>query len=414
MKNTRIKVLHVNCSNSGSIGKIIDSIREALCKRGDSSILCYEIGSAPRNEYEYKLTWKYEQGLYRRINYLIGYPYAIAPLPTMRLWRIICKEQPDIIHLHCPNANSLNIYKLLIKIRIKEMPIVLTHHCEMFYTGSCHYSYDCEEWVHGCKHCKHPEYVGPYRGNRVEKAWTKLLQTFQGNRITAVSVSKWVFKRSIQSPILAGAKNIIINNGLNVSKFMKNTQDVDQLRQQLGIEKKDHCVLFVTSQFSIDKDNIKGGYYFIQLAKRLKNIRFILVGASNVNDDLPKNIINVGRVYDQERLIGYYRMADLSIVCSKKETFSMVCAESLCAGTPIVGFKAGGPESISLPQYSEFCEYGDIDGLVGLVRKWITYKNIETSEQIQKQAMCQYDDNLMSKQYLDVYDSLLDRKHDGE
>ena len=54
-------------------------------------------------------------------------------------------------------------------------------------------------------------------------------------------------------------------------------------------------------------------------------------------------------------------MANLTILTSQFETFSMVCAESLCSGTPVVGFKAGAPEQISIQQYSEFVEYGKID-----------------------------------------------------
>jgi len=41
----------------------------------------------------------------------------------------------------------------------------------------------------------------------------------------------------------------------------------------------------------------------------------------------------------------------------------MVTAESLCCGTPVVGFKAGAPEMIALPEWSAFVEYGDLDAL---------------------------------------------------
>ncbi len=34
----------------------------------------------------------------------------------------------------------------------------------------------------------------------------------------------------------------------------------------------------------------------------------------------------------------------------------MVTAESLCCGTPVVGFTAGGPESIAIDAFSNFVE----------------------------------------------------------
>lgn len=47
----------------------------------------------------------------------------------------------------------------------------------------------------------------------------------------------------------------------------------------------------------------------------------------------------------------------------------MPCAESLCCDTPVVGFRAGGPERIGLPGYTEFVPFGDLDALETAVRK---------------------------------------------
>ena len=41
----------------------------------------------------------------------------------------------------------------------------------------------------------------------------------------------------------------------------------------------------------------------------------------------------------------------------------MVCAESLACGTPIVGFRAGGPESVFVGNFAKFVEYGNVDAL---------------------------------------------------
>ena len=46
----------------------------------------------------------------------------------------------------------------------------------------------------------------------------------------------------------------------------------------------------------------------------------------------------------------------------------MPCAESLCCGTPVVGFEAGGPESVALSEASTFVPYGDMDALEAAVR----------------------------------------------
>ena len=87
--------------------------------------------------------------------------------------------------------------------------------------------------------------------------------------------------------------------------------------------------------------------------------------------EMPDNVILLGKVTNQELLAKYYSMANLTILTSQFETFSMVCAESLCSGTPVVGFKAGAPEQISIQQYSEFVEYGKIDELESAVKNWL-------------------------------------------
>ena len=80
----------------------------------------------------------------------------------------------------------------------------------------------------------------------------------------------------------------------------------------------------------------------------------------------------------------------------------MIVAESLCCGTPIVGFKAGAPEMIALPEYSVFSEYGDLDILERNVRLFIDKKCVGISEK----AAGVYSRERMVSNYLQLYLSL--------
>ena len=72
----------------------------------------------------------------------------------------------------------------------------------------------------------------------------------------------------------------------------------------------------------------------------------------------------------------------------------MVVAESLCCGTPVIGFKAGGPETIAIPEYCEFVEYGDVDALIaaweGIADKCLRQNEVceSSSEKYNSKAMC--------------------------
>ena len=96
-------------------------------------------------------------------------------------------------------------------------------------------------------------------------------------------------------------------------------------------------------------------------------------------------------------------MADITVLTSRRETYSMVCAESLCCGTPVMGFCAGAPEMISIPEYSKFVTYGDMDGLERCIKNFITSKKSFSSMEIEARAKERYSKEIMIRQYEDLY-----------
>ena len=55
---------------------------------------------------------------------------------------------------------------------------------------------------------------------------------------------------------------------------------------------------------------------------------------------------------------------------SQCESFSMPVLESLCCGTPVYGFKAGGPESVCPEEMkNNFVDNGDINALFEVIKK---------------------------------------------
>ena len=79
----------------------------------------------------------------------------------------------------------------------------------------------------------------------------------------------------------------------------------------------------------------------------------------------------------------------------------MVTAESLCCGTPVVGFNAGGPESIAIKEYCDFVNYGDISNLYNVIINKLEYS-------IEKNVICnlskkRYKVDKMCDEYLSLY-----------
>lgn len=401
-----MKLLQINCSNKGSTGNIMHSIADGIIARGDKNVICYSFGSVPNVKYnEHKVSKRIEAAITNRLSYIVGYLYGFAWFSTLKIIKIIKKEKPDIVHLHCPNSN-INVFRTLKYLKKNKFPTVLTNHCEMFYTANCPHSYECEKWKSGCGSCEHlREYARLRKIDRTNVSWNKMFKIYSGfENLAVTSVSGWVYLRSKESTLLGKFPNYLIENGLDTNIFKFTEDGSSEILTKYKIDKNKKLVLFVVANFTKEK----GKEFFIEIANKMPEVSFLLVGSNGNETDIPENVINIGKINSKEELAKIYSLADITLLLSKKETFSMVAAESLCCGTQVVGFKAGGPESIAIPEYSEFCEYGDISGLISILESSLETE-ITTFErqEISKKACDKFSNFKMVNSYLEVYDSMI-------
>jgi len=410
-----MKIIFVNCSDYGSTGKIIGDISEYIYSLNENHemLLCTPQikGAEYKGLKKIKTSLKYEQGIYRRISYLLGMRYGFAPLSTFKIKKIIKKHLPDIVHIHCTNGYTVNVYSLLKFIRRKDIPTVITNHAEFFYTGNCPYAFDCDKWIHGCGKCPNLFFASDSKWlDRTHTAWLKMKKAISNyNKLCVASVSPWVLSRSLQSPIMEGVKQKCILNGIDTNTFMPSL-NTENIRKKLGIDNSYKIIFHLTSGFSRKDKTMKGGYYLNELAKRFTNDKvFFIVAGKTFEESQSDNLKLLGQIFDQKELAMYYSAADLTVVTSRKETFGMAVAESLCCGTPIVGFKSGGSESVAIKEFTQFVDFPDVDELEKIIRnKWLNFKNSENNEEISLMAKKKYAREIMAGCYLDTYQEILD------
>ncbi len=402
-----MKVLQINCVyRTGSTGKILYDIDAELQKQGIESIVCYGRGVNIYEPHVYKTCGE----LYSKFNNMLtrftGLMYGGCSFSTKTLINIIQKEKPDVVHLHCLNGYFVNIPHLMAFLRDAGIPTVLTLHAEFMYTGNCGYALDCDRWKTGCGKC--PRLRKETKSlllDRTHTFWQKMKEAFDGfdDNLIVASVSPWLMERAKQSPILSDKHHCVVLNGIDTSIF--HAYDTAVLRDKHGLT-NEIIIFHATAGFSCDPNHIKGGYYVLELAKRLinENAKIFVAGTYDTSIVPPKNVIFLGRIDNQKLLAQFYSMADVTLLTSKKETFSMVCAESLCCGTPVVGFEAGGPEQIALKEYSKFVEFGDLDALKRTTLMMASIINVR--EQIAKASYDVYSREIMCKGYFDIYDKL--------
>ena len=399
-----MKVMQINCVyKKGSTGKIVHDIHTELKKQGIESIVCYGRGKKIVEENVYKTSTEFLAKFNNVKSRFTGMPYNGSFFATNKLLGIIKKEKPEVVHLHCINGYFVNIYRLVNFLKKNKIPTVMTHHAEFMFTGNCGHAYDCDKFKTGCKNCPDvKKAIGSHFFDFTKYNFNKMKKAFDGfDTLYATSVSPWLESRSLMSPIFKDIKHKTVMNGLDTDIFNLEN-DSGELRKKHRILDTQKVLIHVTASF---ESKVKGGNYIIELARRLGDeYKIIVIGNNDTPIDLPENIIAIGRVENQTELAKYYAMADLCVITGLRETFSMPVAEAMCCGTPAVGFLAGGPESISLKEFSKFVEYGNIDELEKAVKEFVNME--QYSHEISKKAIEKYNKKEMCRNYINVYEEI--------
>ena len=406
-----MKVLQVNAVyKKGSTGKITYDIHHALEKSGIESVVCYGRGEKTSDINVYKVCGEFYSYFNHFMSKCTGIMYGGCFVSTLKLKRIIKRERPDIVHIQCINGYFVNIYDLILWLCKNRIKTVITLHAEFMYTANCGHSLECERWKIGCGQC--PRYkteIGSYFFDNTSISWNKMYKSFQNfnQDLIVTSVSPWLMNRAMESPIMKNKKHRVVLNGLNTEVFhYYNETELLDVKRKYSIT-NEKIIFHATPFFTDDKNHIKGGNYVIELARKLSkyNFKVIVAGAYKENIDVPDNLFLLGKITDQNELAKLYSIANLTVLTSKKETFSMVTAESLCCGTPVVGFRAGGPEQISIEKYSEFVNYGDLDKLFNVILNW-NRDSIDKKE-ISQQSKQRFGRDKMCENYINVYKELI-------
>ena len=392
----------------GSTGKIVYDIHNCLIDNSISSLVVYGRGEESKVHGSIKVCSELYAHLNKVRSMISGLMYGGCFFSTNKIIRLIKKTKPNVVHLHCINGYFVNVYRLVNWLKKNNINTVLTLHAEFLHTGNCGHALDCEKWKNGCGKCPRlkQETLSLFF-DRTKNSWMKMKKAFEDfDNLVVVSVSPWLMNRAKQSPILKDKRHVVVLNGLdeNIFYYRKNIE----LKKKYNIPSNKCIVFHATPGFNNDLNHIKGGYFLLELAKIMTDSVFIVAGPYNNDFLIPKNVIMLGKVSNQNELANLYSIADVTLLVSKRETFSMVTAESLCCGTPVVGFKAGGPESIAIPDFSEFVEYGDINLLKNSITR-MKNKKLDKSR-ISLISISKYSKKVMFEKYNAIYKEFEDLK----
>lgn len=341
-------IVEINAVNYGSTGTIMLNIAEKA-KNNGIDIYCTYPDSRLNRRKKVSNSINIGHVVYNKINrelaYFTGYLDCFSNISTKIALCKISKIKPDIIHLHNLHGSYINLPMLFSYIKKHNIPVVWTLHDCWSFTGQCpHFTMiECDKWKKGCHHCPQYRQYPASNIDRTKNMWKLKKEWFTGvNNMTIVTPSKWLGDL-VKESYLKEYNVKVINNGINLSIFNPINSD---FREKYNISNEKYVLLGVAFGWG----EKKGLDVFIELSERLdkEQYQIILVGTnSQIDKQLPDNIISIHRTQNQKKLAEIYTSADLFVNPTREEVLGLVNIESLACGTPVVTFNSGGsPECI--------------------------------------------------------------------
>ncbi|TGM39098.1 glycosyltransferase [Leptospira biflexa] len=250
----------------------------------------------------------------------------------------------DVINLHWTNF-FLSV-KDIGKLLYLNKKIIWTLHDEWAYTGGCHYTSGCNEFLNNCKNCIQ---VNSNITSLPELLFLEKNNNYS-NDIELVAPSNWLAKKAKTSPLFKNSRVHVIANSLESDWFLR--FDKGLIRNKFGFSSNCFVVGFGADSI-IEKR--KGISYLIEAFRILmldqewnsafesKEIVFVFFGNySDRNIELENFALHLGSFSDDREISEIYQMLDLFVIPSLEDNLPNTMLESMASSTPVLGFPVGG------------------------------------------------------------------------
>lgn len=323
---------------------------------------------------------------------------------TKKIVRRLREEKPDIIHLHNLHGYYLNL-PLLFDYLSKEFQgkIFWTFHDCWPITGHCaHFSaVGCHKWRTGCNKCPN-KMVYP-----ISLFWDASHKNYEDkkrmfcslNNLTIMTPSEWM-AGWIRESFLGKYPVEVVNNGINLKTFYYRKPEPEMF-EKYGISREKKILLGVSSIWN----KLKGLEDFLLLARELpEEYQIVLVGLSKKQiQKLPGNIIGVQRTENADELAMLYSMAHIFVNPSLEESFSLVTAEALACGTPVIVLDTSAVKEFVCEDNGIVLSRHETENYLSAIKQ-IEEKR-QTRESIRKTAL-KYDVEVYGKKVIELYEQV--------
>ena len=336
--------------------------------------------------------------------------WTVGWLPRV-VRRSIAAFRPEIVHIHWTGGGFLPITAL----RQIDVPIVWTVRDMWPFTGGCHYSNGCNNYINGCGLC--PQLSSNRTNDLSRRIWRGKRKSWQDIEVSVVPISNWLADCVRDSGIFERGDITVIPNGIDTTRFRPHPPEY--ARQKLGIRTNGKRQILYGALGAIS-DKRKG---FDKLVEAIRRIRLLEEGdnytlnifGTQPGDELPDLGIETrsfGRIDNDDTLAELYAACDVMVTPSLQEAFGKTLVEAMACGTPVVAFDFGGPSDIVQHKRTGYLaepfDTADLAAGIG----WC----VESDERISSlsaaarmRAETRFDRSLVGLRYLELYQQLLER-----
>ncbi len=306
------------------------------------------------------------------------------------------KSDADIVHLHWVNYSMLGI-KTIKKI---SKPMVWTFH-DMWAFMGCEHSDNLNSpnrYIEG--YDKTNKNVQGIDVNKI--AWRAKKKHWKDIKFNIVTPSKWLQECTRKSYLLKNANIFNIPNVIAEDKFYnKKKSDV---RKKLMLDADKNYILF--GAFNTKSYN-KGGDLLYEAIKKLEpeNTELIIFGASGSNKKYNIPTRYMGYINDESKLNDLYNAADVFVIPSRLDNLPNTVLESICCGTPVVGFNIGGlPDMIIHKHNGYLAKPFEINDLINGIEFILNNKNsIDFTKNSISHFKNNFSEEVVIPKFLDLY-----------
>ncbi len=397
MGNNRCLLQINSVANTGSTGRIAEQIGNKAIADGWRSIIAYGRYASPSQSELYRIGNKASIYTHALSSILLDNHGLMSTRSTGSLIDHIERLKPDVVQIHNLHGYYINFRNILLYLKRKNIPIVITLHDFWLMTGHCAYINDCcSKWKTGCYHCpRHKSYPSSLI-DRSQRNWSLKTNIFErADNITFIPVSHWLDNKVAHS-ILRNCKRSVIQNGIDLHQFY-----IDRSECSIVPENK-FVILCVATRWT----ESNGFNDIIELSKIIdSNTVIIIIGIDKKQKaTLPDNIIGIERTESISVLRKIYSCSDILFNPNKEVTFGLVTAEAMACGTPAIVMKDSAGEEVVGKYGYVIDSYTAIPDIIKNISRQC---NNNQSELYRKYIQENFElDNQLSK-YMDLYNSII-------